>query len=111
MIGEYHYYKAITSQEPGGRFIEHTVAAEINPLSPRIRESGALVWALNPAISPEMVLPKLEKALQYDPWSPNLLYHKIINQVYSGINPEKTIEKIRKTGNWPQVETLLKEIQ
>lgn len=82
-------------------------AEAVFPLSPHIREAEAVLRGITNALPPEMTLAAIDGALAHDPLSPNMLWHKTLQELRRGNleGAQNAISLMEKSGpGWPQTE-------
>ena len=101
---------ALYIQKKGADALLMYVRSEaVFPLSRYAREGAAIFYGTVRGVPPAMVLQALDHALGNDPWAPNLLWHKALQQLRQRDlkAARRTIDKLRSLGpDWIQTRNL-----
>lgn len=94
MAGEYragNAIKLIGSGDIGRAILEGTAGFTLYPFS-RWTQEALAVTRLTGAMHPDIALEAINIAMADDPYSPNLLWHRIVQKLRLGKYPRKDIE-------------------
>ena len=104
-IGEYRFGKALNATDYPHAFLYFERAESIWPFKFRIREGQAMAYSNTNSIDPNLALEAINSGLENDPYSPSLLWHKVMQELRRGgmaaaWEAMKRFDQV--SDNWPE---------
>ena len=104
-VGEHRFGNAINATDYPHAFLSFERAEAIWPFKFRVREGHALSYSNTNNIDPALALEALNMGLENDPYSPSLLWNKVMQELRQGRVSQawKIMKEFEEVSNdWPE---------